>query len=146
MARNPVEALLRLRRLTVDEARRDLAACLDEEIAAQAKARAVADEIMRETAAACRLEATDQAVESFAAWLHRMRPAAQAADAALETAVMHTSEARAVLAAARAAAEAAEQLLARQHADQQAAAAQQEQRVLDEAAGRAAAHPDRAAR
>lgn len=137
MPRKSLQALLRIRQLTVEEARRSLAECLEREENAEHAAHAVEAEIRRETEAACRLGGGDEAVESFAAWLQRMRPIAKAADAALEAATLRTSEARAVLSAARAAAEAAEALLARQAAEHNAAAARAEQGVLDEAAGRA---------
>jgi flagellar export protein FliJ len=137
MPRKSLQALLRLRQLTVAEARRSLAECLDCQEQAERAAHAIEAEIRRETEAACRLGGGDEAVEAFAAWLQRVRPAAQAADAELEAAALRTSEARAVLSAARAAAEATEALLARDTAERDAAAARTEQRALDEAAGRA---------
>lgn len=135
MKQASLRALVRLRRLTVDAARRDLAACVAEEAVAQAAARAIAMAIARETAMACRLEGGDQAVHAFAAWLQQMRPSARAADAAAERAVLHTAEARAVLAAARAAAEAAETLMARDAAQRAAEQNRAEQLAVDEAAG-----------
>ncbi len=145
MARDPVEALLRLRHMTVDEARRDLASCLSAEENAAGAAREIEMAISRETVEACRMDADDGAVQAFADWLKRIRPAALAADAALEAASLHTAEARAVLVAARAAAEAAEGLLARRAAERQTVADRVEQLALDEAArGRESdAPPDR---
>lgn len=135
MKQQSMQTLVRLRRLTVDAARRDLAACVAEEATAQETARGIAMAIARETAAACRLEGGDQAVEAFAAWLQQIRPSARAADAAVECALLRTAEARGVLSAARAAAEAAETMLARQTADSAAARSRAEQRTIDEAAG-----------
>ncbi len=133
-----MQALLRLRRLTVDEARRDLAACVAAEAAAQEAAHRIEMTIARETAAACSLEAGDDVVDSFAAWLHQIRPAAADAAAAVEQAMLHTAEARAVLAAARAAAEAVESIIAQQDAERAAEQARREQHALDEAAGQRA--------
>lgn len=135
MSQDPLQALLRLRRLTVDTARRDLAACVAEEATAQEAARSIEMAIARETAAACRLEGGDQAVQAFAAWLQQVRPSARAADEAVERAVVRTAEARAVLAAARAAAEAVETMMARHAADRMAARLRAEQHALDEATG-----------
>ena len=147
MARDSMQALLRLRQLTVDEARRDLAACLAQEAAAQDAADIIEAAIARETSEACRLQDGDQAVEAFAAWLQQIRPRAQAAGAALDAAVLHTTEARAVLAAARAGAEAVETVMARREADRAAEAARAEQHALEETArGRQPLDaPDRAA-
>jgi flagellar export protein FliJ len=137
MAGKSLQALLRLRQLTVEEARRSLAECLALEENAEQAAHALEAEIRRETEAACQLGGGDEVVETFAAWLQRMRPVADAADAALEAATLRTSEARAVLSAARAATEATEALLVRQDAERAEAAARLEQHVLDEMAGRA---------
>ena len=135
MRQQSMQALLRLRRLTVDAARRDLAACVAEEAAAQEAARSIAMAIARETALACRLDGGDQAVQAFAAWLQQIRPSARASDATVERAVLRAAEARGVLAAARAASEAAETMLARQAAESAAERARAEQRAIDEAAG-----------
>ena len=134
MARDSMQALLRLRQLTVDEARRDLAACLVQEASAREATDAIEAAIIRETEEACGLHGGDQVVEAFAAWLQQVRPLAQAAGVDLDAAVLRTSEARAVLAAARAAARAVETLLAGREADRSAAAARAEQHALEEAA------------
>lgn len=139
MARDSMEALLRLRQLAVGDARRDLAACIAVEVAAQEAVKTIEAAVMRETAAACRLDGSDQVVESFAAWLQRMRPSAAAAEAAMQAAALRTTEARAVLAAARSAAESVEALLAHHAVVAAALAAAAEQHALDEAAGRATA-------
>ena len=137
MPSNSLQSLLRMRQLTVEDARRSLVECLAAEESAEQAAHAVEAEIRRETEAACRLGGGDEVVEAFAAWLQRMRPVAQAADATLEAATLRTSEARAVLSAARSAAEATEALLSRQEAEREAGAIKAEQFVLDDAAGRA---------
>jgi len=135
MTNASLHALVRLRRLTVDEARRDLAAAVAAETAAQEAARAIEMAIARETAVACGLEGGDKAVHAFAAWLQQIRPSARAADAAMDCAMLRTAEARAVLAAARAAAEAAETMVARHAAERLAEQTRAEQQALDETAG-----------
>jgi len=136
MARDPLVALLRLRHLTVDEARRDLAASLRaEDAAAQVVARLEAA-IERETEAACSLAADDADVEAFAAWLRRIRPEQSAAHAAQDRAEAETALARGVLAAARGAARAAEAMLERQESARQAEAERLAQRDIDEVAQR----------
>src|SRR5487761_2092713 len=114
MARDPLEALLRLRRLAVDEARRGVAACLDAEAEAMQAVARLKQAIERETEAASSLATNDADVEAFAAWLRRIRPEQAAAHAAREQAETETARARTVLAAARAAARAAEAMLERQ--------------------------------
>lgn len=138
MKQASLQTLARLRRLTVDAARRDLATCVTEEAVAQEAARAIAMAIARETATACSLDGGDQAVQAFAAWLQQIRPSARVADEAVERAVLRTAEARAVLAAARAAAEAAETIMARKAAQHAAERSAVEQRAVDAAAGVAA--------
>lgn len=137
MKQESMRALVRLRRLTVDAARRDLAACVADETVAQEAARSIEMAIARETTAACSLEGGDQAVQAFAAWLQRIRPSAREAALAVERAVLRTAEARAVVAAARAAAEAAETLMARRAAARATEQARADQHALDEAAGAA---------
>ena len=138
MTRDPLEALLRLRRLAADEARRGLADCLrDEDQAMQATA-AIAAAIERETGAATSLAASDAEVESFAAWLRHIRPRQHAAHEAEDRAEAATSRARVVLAASRAAVQAAEEMLEKHESARIAEAERQEQRAIDEAALRSA--------
>jgi hypothetical protein len=66
MTRNPLEALLRLRRVAADEARRGLAECLRVEGEAAAAVAAIAAAIERETEVATSLAAGDAEVEAFA--------------------------------------------------------------------------------
>jgi flagellar protein FliJ len=134
MKNDPLESLLRLRRLTVDQVRRDLAECLRVEAEAEQAVIAIEAEIERETAAATDLAVGDGDVEAFASWLRRMRPCQRAAEAAEAAAVAETTEARTVLAMARAAARAVEEVLARHQEAEQAAAEHQAQKEIDEAA------------
>ena len=95
MTRDPLEALLRLRRMAADEARRGLAECLRIESEAAAAVAAIEAAIARETAAATSLAAGDAEVEAFAAWLRRIRPKQHAALAAEDEAETATVRARA---------------------------------------------------
>jgi flagellar export protein FliJ len=136
MRQDPLESLLRLRRHTVDEARRVLADCLRAESHAAEAVAALEATIGRETDVAADLSAGDAAVEAFAAWLRRIRPRQQAAHAAEAEAEVVTAEARAILAAARAAVSAVEDMLAKRAAERIAEARRQDQREIDEAAQR----------
>ncbi len=106
-------ALLRLRRLTVDDAKRLLAASLRAEEAAQKKAEAAESSIGDEAAAASDLASGDGAVEAFAAWLPVGRSQAVTARAAHEQLRSEVAMARAGLTAARAASDAALGLIER---------------------------------
>ena len=139
MSHDPLEALLRLRLLTVDEARRSLADCLRVESEASAAAAGIEAAIERETDAATDLATGDAEVEAFAAWLRRIRPIQQAAHDAELSAEAETARARVVLGAARAAVRATEELLAQHAAAQAAEAEKQAQREIDEIAGRCSA-------
>jgi len=136
MTQDPLESLLRLRRLAVDEARRGLADCLRAESQAAEALAALEAAIERETDVAADLSAGDAEVEAFAAWLRRMRPKQQAAHAAEAEAEAATAQGRAILAAARAAVSAVEDMLAEHTAERKAEAQRQAQREIDEAAQR----------
>jgi len=131
---DPLDTLLRLRRMGVDQARRGLADCLREEEAAAAAVRQMEADVARETEHATMLTGGDAVVEDFALWLRRIRILQTAALTALATAEAHTHEARAVLAAGRAAVRAVESLLERRAAEQAAGEARAMQVALDEAA------------
>lgn len=138
MSHDPLEALLRLRRLAADEARRGLAECLRVESEAAAAVAAIEVKIEQETEVASSLAAGDAEVEAYAAWLHRIRPkqaAAHAAEAEAETA---TVRARGVLGAARAAVRAAEEMLERHAAALHAEDQRRAQAEIDEIASRQA--------
>jgi hypothetical protein len=98
MKRDPLEALLRLRRMAVDTARHDLADCLRAESEAQSRVAAITASIEHEAAVAADLTTGDAEVEAFAAWLRRIRPVQRAAEAVLQEAAAETAQARAVLA------------------------------------------------
>ena len=136
MTRDPLEALLRLRRMAADEARRGLAECLRVESEAAAAVAAIEAAIERETEAATSLAGGDAEVEAFGAWFRRIRPKHRSAQAAEADAEAATASARAVLGAARAAVRAAEEMLEKHAAAAQAAAERAAQGEIDEIAGR----------
>jgi len=140
MKPDPLEALLRLRRLTADEARRGLADCLRNEDYATHAVATIEAEIEREMEAATSLATGDAEVEAFAAWLRRTRPRQRVAHLAEEQAGAETACARSVLAAARAAVQAAEDMVARHAAARRAVDLGHEQQDIDEAAQRCGDH------
>ncbi|HET7881015.1 MAG TPA: hypothetical protein VFL55_09025 [Acetobacteraceae bacterium] len=136
MTADPLESLLRMRRVAVDDARRGLADCLSAESAAAAEVTAIEAAIEQETEVATCLTAGDLEVEAFAAWLRNMRPRQAAARNSEQEAESATTAARAVLAAAQAAVRVVEEMLEQQAAALQAEAEHKAQAELDEAAQR----------
>lgn len=136
MPRDPLHALLQLRRLAQEEAARDLAAALAASDGAAAALERVELSIATETATASSIEADDLAVEAFGRWLRRIRLEHDAASAACGRAEAETVRARAVLGAARAARAAVEGEIERRAAAVRAAALRSEQAAIDEHAGR----------
>jgi flagellar export protein FliJ len=134
MIHDPLETLLRLRCLAVDQARRGLADCLRVESQAAQAVAAIEAAIMHETDVATNLASGDAEVEAFAAWLRRIRPEQLAAHAAEAQAEAATAQARAILAAARAAVRAAEAMLEQHAAARLKEAEHKAQREIDEAA------------
>lgn len=136
MKRDPLEALLRLREVAVDQSRRDLADCLLVEGEAEAAVAAIDAAIEHEADVVTDLRSGDAEVEAFAAWLRRMRPRQHEARRATEQATAETAAARAALAMAQTAVRVVEEMLAH-HADAVRAAAERAaQRELDEIARR----------
>lgn len=134
MKQDPLEALLRLRQVGVDQSRRDLADCLRAEDEAETAVASIAASIEHEAEVVTDLSAGDAEVEAFAAWLHRMRPRQREAQHAVAQAAADTAAARAALAIAQAAVRAVEEMLAH-HADAVRAEAERAaQRELDEIA------------
>jgi flagellar export protein FliJ len=133
MARDPLQAVLKLRELAVEEARRHVAHCLETETAAGQEVTEVGHAIACETAAAADIAAGDAEVEAFAAWLPQARRRARAAEAKHEAASMETARARAALAASRAGVEAVQKLMEKRRAEHEAELQRKAQAVLDEA-------------
>ena len=132
MKRDPLAAVIRLRRLAMEDASRDFAECLRSEAETKQAIAAVEAAIERETEIASSLEAGDAVVEAFGAWLKRARRDLRSAQARHEQSESETARARAALAVARAALKATEHLIAEQEAAAALDAARQEQRELDE--------------
>lgn len=136
MKSDPLAALLRLRRLTADQTRRELADCLRAESEAKQAIAAIDTEIAHETEVATCLAGGDAEVEAYAAWLRLIRPTQQAARMAEAVAIAGTTETRAVLAMARAAVRAVEELLTQRVGEERMVAERQAQREIDEIAQR----------
>jgi len=132
MKRDPLAAVLRLRRLAMEDASRDFAECLRSEGETRQAVAAVEAAIERETDIASSLEAGDAVVEAFGAWLKRARKDLRAAQSRHEQSESETARARAALAVARSALKATEHLIAEHEAAAALEAARQEQRELDE--------------
>ncbi|HTW71243.1 MAG TPA: flagellar FliJ family protein [Acetobacteraceae bacterium] len=132
MKRDPLAAVLRLRRLAMEDATRDFADCLRSEAETRQAVAAVEAAIERETTLASSLEGGDAVVEAFGAWLKRARKDLHAAQSRHEQSESETARARAALAVARAAVKAAEHLMAEQEAAAALEASRREQRELDE--------------
>lgn len=127
-------ALLRLRSLGVDEARRWLAESLRAETLAEAEERLAETAIAEETARATSLDGDDGVVEAFAVWLKRARVALEQARHVHTECLAKTTQARAALALARAAREAVEAALASHLAEERAVSERRSQTEADEAA------------
>ncbi len=135
---DPLATVLRIRRITVDDAKRELASLLQAEDAAQREADAADALIAQEGRAAATLAGGDDVVEAYAAWLPVGRAKAVAARAAYDKLRCDVSVARAALTVARAAAEVAQQLLTTRADERALQAERRSQAVMDEVATRRA--------
>ena len=133
---DPLVTILRLRRLTVDDAKRHLAERLTAEQQAGQAYQAAQAAIAFECKVASDIEATDRAVEAYAAWLPLGRARADAAREALEQARSEVAKARAALTASRAAAEVAGAVLDRRLETLAEQAGRRAQAETDEIAAR----------
>ena len=138
--RDALDVVLRIRRITVDDAKRALSALLQAEEEARVEADDAEARIVQEGRAAASLAGGDEVVEAYAAWLPVGRAYAVATRAACDKIRCDVSVARAALAAARAAAEAAQQLLAARAAERAMEADRRGQAAMDEVAARRAAY------
>lgn len=136
MARDALDAVLRLRRLVVDDARRTLAQSIQHEEVARHRAEAAETLIYREGELAADLALGDGAVEAYAAWLPVGRALLKAARVAHEQCNSDVAIARAALTIARAASEAASELQSRRVAEQNKVLERRSQNVMDEVASR----------
>jgi len=136
MKRDPLEALLRLRQVAVDQSRRDLTDCLRAEAETEAAVQAIDASIEHEAEVVSDLGAGDAEVEAFAAWLRRMRPQQREAKRAREQAEADTATARAALAMAQAAVRVVEEMQMHQADAAREEAERAAQREIDEMARR----------
>ncbi len=133
---DPLATVLRIRRVTVDEARRLLSAALSAEEQADRTAAAADAAIGVEGEIAADLMAGDSAVEAYAAWLPVGRAQAAHAWAASDHARSDVARARAALTVARAAAESADTMLRDRQKAVAVEVARRAQAEMDEIAGR----------
>jgi hypothetical protein len=126
--------MARMRKLVVEEARQRLAACLQAEGKTGEALRAASEALAHEREVASAVEADDQVVEAYIAWLPHGNARHAAARAAAERAEAASTQARAQLSAARASAEAVDRRIAAEAAADREAAQLREQAALDEVA------------
>jgi len=132
MARDPLPTLLRLHRLTMDDALRRLSLCKAAEVSA-AEGRKGADAAIAREAALTSSE-NEMARRAFARWVPQALAKRDTTNAELQRAVAATQVAGAALASARSRLRALQDRLALRVAEQRAADTRDEQRQLDEIA------------
>lgn len=126
--------MARMRKLVIEETRQHLAVCLQAEGRAGEALRAASEALAHERDIATALDADDQIVEAYIAWLPHGNTRLAAARTVVQRAEAASSQARAQLAAARAAAEAVDRRVAAEAAAAREAALAREQAALDEVA------------
>ena len=134
MARNALDALIRLRGLKLDQADRELAQVLQTEAEAEAKLAAAHARIAREMETATKVTGGDVVVEAFACWLKQASIDCRRAFDAQQRASAEAARARANVRAAQAALEAAEGLKAKDERQQKKETERQLQKSIDESA------------
>ena len=97
-----LKTIVRIRKVGVEEAQREVAQCLQSETAAEARCTEWERTIWRETEAAVDMEAGDARVDSFVRWSGKARLQMTEANERLEQARAATATARARLAMAQA--------------------------------------------
>ena len=138
---NTLEMMARMRRVVVEEARRDLVACLQAESDAHDQERAIRATLAEERALVSSPDADDLAVEAYVAWLPTGMTKLDAARIAAERATAAAVQARARLNAGRAAEEAVARRLAQVAAEARDLALKREQATLDEAGQSSGTNP-----
>jgi hypothetical protein len=136
MARDRLDALLRLRRLAVHDGIRGLAASIRAEAAAYRQHAACTAAMAREIAEARSLAACDAALTRFAMWHPQAARALADADTQVKRAGELTRTAQALLGDARGDMRAVELALARRQAETDLATQRSAQHALDDAARR----------
>ena len=110
MARDPLETLIKLRKLACDEAQRNLVEALALEHRAEQMCHRVERTIAQEAEAATDVNGSDAVVEAFAAWLPGARKQLASARQVLQDRQVETMRSRAELTACRTALETVETL------------------------------------
>jgi hypothetical protein len=136
MAQGTLDTLLRLRRMTVRDRMRELAAAIRTEDLARRVQADCAESIARETAAARSVAERDGALAGFAPWQRRADQALRTAAAEAIRMTEATQAARAALGEARGAMRAVEEAVARRAAASALAAQRSAQHALDDATRR----------
>jgi hypothetical protein len=140
MVREPLDTLLRLRKLAVQDQIRALAAALRaEDVAHQARA-VWADTIVRETTAARSLAGRDPALDGFIEWRARAVEALRGAEAQVAIAAAQAQTERSALGDARGAMRAVELALERRKVTADEAAQRAAQHALDDTSRPCSAH------
>ncbi|MGD0102779.1 MAG: hypothetical protein ABSC06_01925 [Rhodopila sp.] len=132
MARPPLQTLLSLRRMQVEQARAALGACLKAEAEVAGTVRSLDEAARRDRETAATWQDAHRFLEISASRLGVLRANRRSAAAALAAAAARSAEARGVVTAAQTAAEAVEQLLSEREAASQAGMATGEQHRLDD--------------
>lgn len=136
MLRSHLHVALRLRRIAVETAKRNLAVAIDAELAANAALTRASRALSQEMTLATALTADDAMSEAYVAWLPRGRAAKSAAKDQAARSAADAAHARAVLGAARSAEAAVETLMQRLSDAALAQAKRTDQTATDEAAAR----------
>ncbi|MFT8718999.1 flagellar export protein FliJ [Acetobacter sp.] len=143
MPRTPLDALLRLRRQELDEAKKLLAEALARAMTASDAVKSAEQDMVRERDIAMDLSADDRVVESYSRWLPKGRMALERARKQEQEASIDVESCRVRVNLARTALEAAENLSEKRAKEAQELAEKREQAMLDDlSARRATQKPD----
>ena len=133
MKRDPLHALLRIRRSVLDEAQKAVADAYQQDLQAVERVEAAHAALQKEAEAAGNLAAGDDAVETFARWLPIGRRDVQLANEARLDSATALDRARALLTLARSGVRSVETLIEQRRLDQDLNRRRDEQQILDEA-------------
>ena len=136
MRRETLDAIVKLRRQAITDAKTQLAAAIAEEGRAQAKAQDADRRLCHEADVASDVTVGDDVVEAYARWLPRGLGQAADARSNWDAANVEVTHARGTLDAARAAAEMAEEAVEAFHAAEAATRQRREQLELDDCGSR----------
>ncbi|MBV1837944.1 flagellar export protein FliJ [Acetobacter estunensis] len=132
MPRTPLDSLLKIRRLELDEAKKLLSEALARSVTASDAVKNAEQDMVRERNAAIDLAANDQAVEAYSRWLPVGRAALDRARRSERDATAEVESCRMRVNLARSALEVAEKLAEKRAKEQQVLAEKREQAALDD--------------